>query len=157
MRQLTPEQMTSYVESLAASYKDLAKKEVAVGITSDNATTAIYGSGKTVLEIGSIHEFGAGNLPRRSFIKNSNELKSSEIKEKIEQVLLNISEGSDVDGELSFLGIFVQNIYKDAFISKGFGTWPDISQLTKDNKRSSQVLIDTGTLRRSINHEVRNK
>ncbi len=157
MRTMTPEQMVQYTNELADNLEALESKEVAVGITADSATASVYGTGLNVLQVGSIHEFGVGNNPQRSFIRNSNTVKASEIKDAIDKGLENISNGSPVETQLSFLGIEVQNIYKEAFTTRGFGTWPDISEATKQNKGSSQVLIDTGTLRRSINHEVRGR
>jgi hypothetical protein len=55
----------------------------------------------------------------------------------------------------SFLSVIATNYSKEAFVTRGFGQWPDISQSTKEAKGSSQILIDTGTLRNSITYVVR--
>jgi len=44
---------------------------------------------------------------------------------------------------------------KGAFLTRGYGEWLDITDATKEAKGSSQVLIDTGTLRNSISYVVR--
>jgi hypothetical protein len=158
MRNLTPAQMLQYTQGLIDNAEDLKKKEVVVGITQENASASVYNSNVTVLQVGTFHEFGTSGLPVRSFLRVPFDLKKDDINEMLDKQLLSVFEdGKDVETALSFVGITAQNISKEAFTTKGYGTWPDIEQGTKDKKGSSQVLIDTGTLRRSITFEVRDK
>jgi uncharacterized protein YeaC (DUF1315 family) len=59
-----------------------------------------------------------------------------------------------VNDALGIVGAKATNISKEAFVTQGYGKWPDITEETKEQKRSSQTLIDTGTLRNSITWEV---
>jgi hypothetical protein len=63
--------------------------------------------------------------------------------------------GKSAEQALGLIGTVAVNISKGAFTSRGYGEWPDISAATKEDKGSSQVLIDTGTLRNSITYVVR--
>lgn len=157
MATISPQEMLRRTQAMAASIEEANKKEVAVGITADSASSAVYGNGINVLQVGAIHEFGAG-VPKRSFLETPFIIKEDEIKDAIDKQFTKVLEGkASVDDALGRVGLVAVNISKGAFTSKGYGTWPDIKPETKAAKGSSQVLIDQGILRRAVVHEVRNK
>jgi len=63
--------------------------------------------------------------------------------------------GKKAEQALGLIGTVAVNIVKGAFLTRGYGEWLDITDATKEAKGSSQVLIDTGTLRNSISYVVR--
>ena len=63
--------------------------------------------------------------------------------------------GKKAEQALGLIGTVAVNISKGAFTSRGYGEWPDITAGTKAAKGSSQVMIDTGTLRNSITYVVK--
>lgn len=148
---MSAEQVENYYNQLRKS-KD---KTVSVGLVESKSSAVIYEDGQTVLDVGIGHEFGVANLPRRSFLKVPFEVKEKELQSAILTQYTAVAEqGRPVDTALGRIGAKATNISKGAFTTQGYNMWPDISQLTKDEKGSSQVLIDTGTLRNSITWEV---
>lgn len=140
----------------ANAMKEAKTKSVAVGLPSEKVGGKIYGDGLSIIENGVIHEFGKGNVPRRSFLREPFALKKDEIDDYIALQFDKVfSEGRSVDRALGLVGVYAVNISRGAFTSQGYGQWQDIEQATKDAKGSSQVLIDTGTLRNSITWVVR--
>jgi hypothetical protein len=136
-----------------AELKKAKSMSVDVGLLANK--TGTYGDGVSALEVGTYHEYGTGKIPQRSFIRTPFLLKRKEMQERIgkefEKVL---QQQSTAETALGRVGVAATNISKGAFTTKGYGTWPDIAQATKDAKGSSQVLIDTGVLRNSIHWRV---
>ena len=155
MSNLTPEQMLKKTKDYAANLKKARQGAVMVGLPVEKVGGKIYGDGMTVIQIGAIHEFGMGRNPRRSFLQLPFSIKKKELGEIIGQQFNDVFRGKPVKQALGLIGVGAVNISKDAFISRGYGQWPDIKQSTKTAKGSSQVLIDTGTLRRSVSYVVR--
>lgn len=135
------------------------KLEVAVGLPQSKGFKP-YPEGLTTLDVGLAHEFGnpAIGLPQRSFLRAPFLIKDKEITKTIDVQLAKVLNGKETAfNALSKIGIKAVGISQGAFTSRGYGTWADITQETKDKKGSSQVLIDSGILRGSILHVVRNK
>jgi len=55
---------------------------------------------------------------------------------------------------MELIGVKAQSISQGAFTTKGYGQWQELSPKTVEKKGSSQILIDTGTLRNSITYQV---
>lgn len=147
--------MLAYTTQLAQQLEEANSKAVFVGLPQEKVGGAIYGDGQTVISIGATHEYGAGNNPQRSFLRVPFAAKSDEINKAITAQFKAIQDGRKVDIALGRIGVMAVNISKGAFVSLGYGEWQPISDATKDRKGSSQTLIDTGTLRGSINWVVR--
>jgi len=152
---MTPEQM---LENTGAYLKNLEKAKrghVAVGLPAEEVGGTVYDDGQTVAQVGAQHEFGAG-VPRRSFLRTPFSAKKDELETAIAKQFEDVSQrGKKAEQALGLIGTVAVNISKGAFTSRGYGEWPDISAATKEDKGSSQVLIDTGTLRNSITYVVR--
>lgn len=131
-----------------------AKGNVKVGVIESKSSGAIYEGGMTVTEIAAIHEYGIGN-PQRSFLRTPFLVKKKELTAFIGKQFDRVTSGkATAENALERIGIYATNISKAAFRNKGYGQWQDIDESTKAAKGSSQVLIDTGTLRNSITYEV---
>ena len=127
---------------------------VKVGLPKEKSSSKIYDDGMTVIEVGAAHEYGAG-VPRRSFLRTPFAIKKNEINRVIDSQFIKLLDGkTNADTALGLLGVTATNISRGAFTSKGYGTWMDISQETKDAKGSDQVLIDSGILRASITWSI---
>ena len=152
---MTPEQM---LENTGAYLKNLEKAKrghVAVGLPAEEVGGTVYDDGQTVAQVGAQHEFGAG-VPRRSFLRTPFTAKQDDLTAAIAKQFEDVFQrGKKAEQALGLIGTVAVNISKGAFTSRGYGEWPDISAATKEDKGSSQVLIDTGTLRNSITYVVR--
>jgi hypothetical protein len=156
MATLTPEEMLRRTRDYAANIAKAMQMHVAVGLPTEKVGGKVYGDGMTVIELGAIHEYGAGNNPRRSFLRAPFTAKRSELSAGIAQQFQDVFErGKSAEQALGLVGTIAVNVSKGAFTTRGYGDWPDIKPATKTAKGSSQVLIDTGTLRNSITYVVR--
>jgi hypothetical protein len=149
------------VEKLAVGLKALSggfvsKSELVTGKQQKERINAAKGSAKskalTVLEIATIHEFGLGHNPERSFIrawfdekKDENELLIKKIAEQYLAGKITREQGLDLLG-VRFVAS-VQKRIRDRIE-------PPLAKSTEDRKGSSVPLIDTGQLRSSITFKV---
>lgn len=159
MKKLNPQQMLEHGAHLLEALEDAKRKAVFVGLPADKVGGAIYGDGMTVLQIGAIHEFGAPeqHIPERSFLRVPFNTKRAEVNKAIAQQFERIADGRQtVPVGLGKVGVTATNISKGAFRSAGYGTWAPLKAATTRAKGSGTPLIDTGTLRSSINWAVRN-
>ena len=90
-------------------------------------------------------------IPQRSFLRVPFAVKQDELVKAIQsQFELGRSGELSVEKALGRIGAVAAGISKKAFTTKGYGTWTDIKPETKKRKKSSVILIDTGTLKQSI-------
>ena len=152
---MTPEQM---LENTSAYLKNVEKAKrgyVAVGLPSEEVGGTVYEGGQTVAQVGAQHEYGAG-VPRRSFLRTPFAVKKDDMDKAIAKQFEDVfKRGKKAEQALGLIGTAAVNIVKGAFLTRGYGEWLDITDATKEAKGSSQVLIDTGTLRNSISYVVR--
>ena len=152
---MTPEEALKKTTDYLKNLEKAKRLSIAVGLPKGEATSKIYGDGNSVVDIGTIHEFGLGN-PKRSFLNTPFRINREKITKNLALLFRQIVEnGIDAELQLGKAGVFLQNISKESFENKGFGTWKDITPATKELKGSSAILIDTGILRSSITYEVR--
>jgi len=149
---MTPAETQKTLLAYHKNLEQVKKKSVFVGLPKGKTGSKIYKDGTSVLEVGASHEYGvpSRNLPRRSFLRVPFAVKRKELEIEIARQFKKVFEGRDSIKALNIIGVTAQNISQGAFRSRGYGTWKDITDATKDNKGSSQVLIDQGTLRNSI-------
>ena len=129
-------------------------RRVRVGILADAPKTE-HDSGDgaaTLLEIAAIHEFGAGPIPQRSFIRATMDARQADIA-RLQEVLV----GQVLDGKitpdqaLALLGAKVA-AWMQKTISEGIA--PELKPETIARKGSSVPLVDTGQLKSSITYVV---
>ncbi len=159
---LTPEQMLKFSADLVNKLKLAESKEIAVGLPKNSSLTKkIYQKGKSkssvsVLDVGIIHEYGKGRNPVRSFLRVPFKINEARIVKALDISYQRIFNGENVTVQMNRVAAFIRDISLGAFDTKGYGTWQDITQATKDRKGSSQILKDNGILRSSIAWVVRN-
>jgi hypothetical protein len=152
---MTPEQMLKNTTAYLKNLEKAKRGYVAVGLPAEEVGGTVYDDGQTVAQVGAQHEYGAG-VPRRSFLRTPFTAKQDDLTAAIAKQFEDVFQrGKKAEQALGLIGTVAVNISKGAFTSRGYGEWPDISAATKEDKGSSQVLIDTGTLRNSITHVVR--
>jgi hypothetical protein len=135
--------------------KSIRKPHVVVGIFGDAASEPKQKSPKlTNAQVASVHEFGLGNVPERSFIRGTVDERAKGISRIARKGARAVLAGTATTRfALEVLGIFVQGAIRRR-ISRGIP--PPLKEATKRRKGSSMPLIDTGQLRGSIDYEVRN-
>ena len=109
------------------------------------------------VEVGASHEFGvfSKNLPRRSFLRDPISLKRKELIKKAESIIKdNIDKEGGDKRIFEIIAAYGEKIVQEAFETGGYGTWQPLSQGTINSKGSSQILIDSAQLRKSITRKV---
>jgi hypothetical protein len=154
---IKPEEMLKKTMAMAKSIDQVKSGYVAVGLPVEKASSKVYKNGETVVSVGAVHEYGAAGMTKRSFLRMPFIVKKGTLDKvtalQFQEVFEN---GKGISQALGLIGTAAVNVVQEAFTTRGFGQWPDISQMTKDRKGgSSQVLIDTGILRGSITYVVR--
>ena len=111
----------------------------------------------TNAEVGVIHEFGAPNakIPERSFLRMP-------ILSRLDDEIRTVPAGdwkdllvsSGLPGVLRAIGQSAVNVIQMAFHTGGFGRWAKLKPATMRRKGSSDILVDSTQLRRSITFAV---
>ena len=152
---LTPEQMLTRTRDYLANLQKAKRGYVAVGLPSEEVGSKVYGNGQTVATVGARHEYGAG-VPRRSFLRVPFTTKKDELTKAIAKQFADVFEsGKSSEQALGLVGTVAVNIVKGAFLTGGYGEWPDITDATKAAKDSTRILVDNKTLSGSITYVVR--
>lgn len=128
------------------------KTNVTVGVQADVGSQQHVNSKLTVLDIATIHEFGLGNNPERSFIRatfDANQEQNLELIYRLAQLVL---DGKLTrDEALNQLGLRFQAQVIDRINSN---IPPPLSPATVKRKGSSLALVDTGQLKSSITYKI---
>lgn len=121
-----------------------------------DSPTQADNEGQTNADIGLIHEMGSRSMhiPRRSFLDMPLTMKMPEYAAKFGQDLMKAIDEGNLKPAFVNLGIKGEQVVQLAFSSRGFGIWPSNAPYTIAKKGSSQPLIDTAQLRRSITSDV---
>ena len=110
---------------------------------------------QTNADIGAFLEFGTKKMPRRSFLLDPLTIKGKELTKKVGQIIDRyIDEENGIETILELVGIYGESIVQEAFETGGFGAWQPIKEATANRKGSSQILIDSSQLRRSVISKV---
>lgn len=157
MKKVTPAQMLKRTTDYAAALEAAKKRAVFVGLPKDKVGGAVYGDGRTIIQNGATHEYGAPQqgIPQRSFLRVPFNTKRKDLNKTIAKQFEAVAEGRDPEVALGRIGVIATNVSKGAFTSLGYGAWSPIKPATAAAKGSSQTLIDTGILRGSITWVVR--
>ena len=143
------------LRKITQQIKELTTKEVKIGIAADVGT---YDDGTKIVTVGRWHEYGLGDNPRRSFLREPMIQKQATIQKHIKEGWGNILSGkSTAIKELGKLGIVGQEISKGAFATGGYGKWEKLKPQTIKAKGSSEILIDEAKLLNSIHNWITDK
>lgn len=108
--------------------------------------------GTTIVEVGAVNEFGSIGVPERPFLRTTMAQRHTEYENIKKQLLADIITGKKtVARAIAILGIKAQ-----ADVVSTINNWddPPNSPETVDHKGSSQPLVDTGVMKKSINWEA---
>ena len=148
------------LRKITKQIKELTTKEIKIGISADVGTyTNKDGSvGPKIVEVGRWHEYGLGDNPRRSFLREPMIQKQDLINAHIKQGWNSILNGnSTAITELNKVGMVGQEVSKGAFATGGYGTWKKLNPQTIKRKGSSEILIDTNSLSKNIHNWIVDK
>jgi hypothetical protein len=137
-----------------------SKPVVAVGVTGKRGDAAhVNAHGLTVVDIAVVHEFGAGNVPERSFIRSTFDAGKSEYTRLLKGVGAKLAANpAYLPTALKRMGLKVEGDIKSRIAA---GISPALHPLTlaRKTRKSGAVattpLIDSGQLRASITSVVR--
>jgi hypothetical protein len=128
-------------------------RAVTVGVHDGEGGAPAGGGSLSVADVASVHEFGLGTAPERSFVRaweEENTAKNADVFRKLAESV--VKGANTVDTALDKAGLyFAASMQKR--IQSG-GVQPPLSQATINRKGSSTPLIDTGQLVSSITHKV---
>lgn len=108
------------------------------------------GSGDTVADIATKHEFGLG-VPRRSFIADYVDENEPELRRRLADAARMVALGHDLEVVLERFGLQAVGEIVERIVR---GIEPPNSPLTIERKGSSTPLVNTGQLKASITSKV---
>lgn len=128
------------------------RRGVTVGVHSGEGAAPSGDSALSVLDVATIHEFGLGNNPERSFVRAYADEHSDEVKAKEKELIAGAVKGKrTAEDVLELLGLWIVGKMQERI--RG-GIAPPNDPVTEDRKGSTTPLIDTGQLVSSITHKV---
>lgn len=137
------------------------KPHVKVGYPKENEDTkAKHEDGvTTVLHLALIHEFGAGNVPERSFVRAAYDIHKKEYQAMTKKLMGEIIDGNHtVESALGLIGLKMQNDIKALMVEGIEPKRKDSTVKRIEAKRnmpaSDRPLIDTAQLLNSIHYEI---
>lgn len=127
------------------------KHIVRVGVMGPEGQQEHKGSGTTVVEVASYHEFGRG-VPERSFIRSTVDENEPKYRGLLRRIGVGIVQGKVTAKKgLNILGLQIVSDIQGKIESN---IPPKLHPSTVAQKGSSVALIDTGQLKNSVVHQV---
>lgn len=147
------------LKALVERIGKLSKASVRVGVLEDRGAEAKStddgaASTMTVIEVATIHEFGApaAGIPARSFLRGTVDEQMAEIRADQHKIAVAVISGKlDLRRGLDQLGARIAAKIQQRIAR---GIQPPLNARTIARKGSSKPLVDTGQLRSSISWEV---
>lgn len=143
---LTPEGKKFFRE-----LKKLKKMEVVVGFQAGEATEE---NGADLVDIAAYNELGTSGTPARPFMKQSFENHEDFLKNACARVNQTINSGGSTEQALNKLGVELKGLVQSEIVD---GEFAPNAEATIKRKKSDKPLIDTGTMRQSVNYAVRQR
>ena len=136
------------IKRLIKIKKELSKDaEVLIGLPKGSNP---YPDGESVIEIGTIHEFGSpqNNIPERSFLRSTISEKKKQYQSMLKKLGLKIIAGKmTIEKALAIAGLQAQGDVKKKVI--------DIKSPSLKTRKGGNPLVDTGHLLESITFEIK--
>lgn len=143
--------MTPEGKKFVQELNKLMELEVRVGFQSGDAS---YEDGADICEIAAHNEFGGSGTPARPFMKQSFENHEAELRAACDQVNKAIASGNTAESALKRLGVTAKGLVQNEIVSGGFAA---NAPSTIAKKGSATPLIDTGTMRSSVNYVIKKR
>ena len=134
-----------------ADLQRLAEMEVAVGFQSDGDS---YEDGTSVAEVAAYNELGSSSVPARPFMRQSFENHEDNLKAACERVNRTLASGGNLETALDQLGVATKALVQEEIVD---GEFSPNAESTIKKKGSDKPLIDTGTMRQSVNYVSRRR
>ena len=128
--------------------KKLENSEIHVGFQGDET----YEDGTSLAEVATYNELGTSDIPARPFMRQSFENHESELQAACDMANNVLNGGGTAETALKQLGAFTVGLVQDEIVNGGFE--PN-AESTIAKKGSAQPLIDTGTMRQSVNFVIK--
>lgn len=142
---LTPEGKKYFRE-----LKKMTDMEIQVGFQGDQK----YEDGTSIAQVAAVNEFGASDIPERPFMRQSFENHEGELQAACDAAQRLVSSGGSAEQALQQIGVAAKGLVQDEIVNGGFA--PNAESTIK-KKGSEQPLIDTGTMRQSVNFVVKRR
>ena len=142
---LTPEGKKYFRE-----LKKMTDMEIQVGFQGDQK----YEDGTSIAQVAAINDFGASDIPERPFMRQSFENHEGELQAACDAAQRLVSSGGSAEQALQQIGVVAKGLVQDEIVNGGFA--PNAESTIK-KKGSEQPLIDTGTMRQSVNFVVKRR
>lgn len=143
---LTPEGRRYFRE-----LEKLAKLEVQVGFQRGEAA---YEDGTDLVDIAAYNEYGSSDTPARPFMKQSFENHEDELQKACDKVNQTLSNGGTAEAALKQLGVYAKGLVQQEIVD---GSFEPNKPSTVKKKGSDKPLIDTGTMRQSVNYVIKER
>jgi len=132
---------------------------VRVGILGKNVSRHSGRNGNSNAYIGSIHEFGKGKVPERSFLRATISHKQDEIIKNAKALAWKSAFAGGVKAMFNTLGTLCVRYVLEAFESGGMGMWAPLKAATIRRKigKNPQPLVNSAQLRNAISYDVKTK
>ena len=130
--------------------KKLQDLEVQIGFQGDQK----YEDGTSIAQVAAVNEFGASDIPERPFMRQSFENHEGELQAACDAAQRLVSSGGSAEQALQQIGVVAKGLVQDEIVNGGFA--PNAESTIK-KKGSEQPLIDTGTMRQSVNFVVKRR
>ena len=124
--------------------------EIQVGFQGDQK----YEDGTSIAQVAAVNEFGASDIPERPFMRQSFENHEGELQAACDAAQRLVSSGGSAEQALQQIGVVAKGLVQDEIVNGGFA--PNAESTIK-KKGSEQPLIDTGTMRQSVNFVVKRR
>lgn len=131
--------------------KKLESLEVQVGYWRGEKT---YDDGADLVDIAAYNELGTSSIPPRPFMKQSFENHGDDLQNACDEVNAAISRGDTAVQALEKLGTFGKALVQQEIRD---GEFEPNAPATISKKNSEQPLIDTGTMRQSVDFKIKKR
>lgn len=142
---------------LRLTIKEVSKIAVRVGIIGDQAGALHNGGPFTNAEIGAIHEYGApgAGIPERPFVRSTFTFRRAELIELQAAAARAIIEGRlRPEKAIALIGAWGAGAVREQILKYGAFLFAPLAPSTIARKGSSQPLVETGQMVRSISFVV---
>lgn len=130
--------------------EEFGKLEVRIGIQQGEASD----NGVDLVDIAMFNELGTVHIPSRPFLRDSVDAHGDEINSFLQSMKNQIVKGGSAEEVLKKIGVFQKGLVQQEIVS---GNFAPNSEATIRKKGSDTPLIDTGTMRQSVNYVIQEK
>lgn len=140
---LTPEGRRYFAE-----LKKLADMEIRVGFQAGEAEEE---NGTDIVDIAAYNEYGSSDTPARPFMKQSFENHEDELQAVCDEAMKMIKKGGTAQQALNKIGVLCKALVQSEIRD---GNFVPNAPSTIKKKGSDKPLIDTGTMRQSVQYVI---